>query len=782
MVYVDLSVALRPLRLAFLVNPNNREEILQAIEINTFLWGGTFNPIIPVYRRLPKGLKFMPRESAISVVKGYIDTHDPDFIVSFDAKPIYPLDSLYGRGVVPASYMVERISKTGVPPYGIGLFELLEFIIEEEMKFVRRYPMDIVYTKLEGNYKLFLASLFGYLSSETTKLLEDKYKDRVEAREAAVSISNYSKHFQTGHLMRQLTGIYDLDIRAKTTAAREAYVFFMDASKTLDIIDLWNLRASGMRVFPLPKQAIDDNAIVEDAVQFIKSNNYPVPQNPRLKHVPTILKSRSCDAPEFTSISRKLSSKAASEYGEEIEAVIQTFYPRQWDKWSVENKQVPMCDLRSKVVSHEMTTFDERVSFDAVRPRFGINAGGDTSPRFANLINIRAYGRDQLYAEVLPDGEQDLAEALGLSSIYDVRFSKSGIIRMEPLFHGRLFLYLPHAEAIFSKWLNKAGWTIAVSDKGRVTKQMLKQLNGKRGINILALDGIVKLLGTLPEGKTITQEALRRELGKIVSREAKLDTTFLLDRITELNILRIGVELQCPICSQRSWYSISEADYEIQCLKCLDRFSFPSASTRDIKWAYRTFGSFSLPSQAYGIYTVLLAFRFFSVIMDASTTPIMSFTAKKGDIEIEADLALFYKRYPHQAESHVLFVECKTFNRFEPKDVKRMRILGEQFPGAVLVFASLNRTLDASEKKSIEKLVNWSRKAQSKGREFNPILILTATELFAKKYPPLCWDDSSIDEKFRKWYEVGHDMIHLADATQQLYLEIDGYDKLPPAK
>ena len=38
-----VKVKLRPIKLAFLVNPKDKASLLKAIEINTFLWGGMYN-------------------------------------------------------------------------------------------------------------------------------------------------------------------------------------------------------------------------------------------------------------------------------------------------------------------------------------------------------------------------------------------------------------------------------------------------------------------------------------------------------------------------------------------------------------------------------------------------------------------------------------------------------------------------------------------------------------------------------------------------------------------
>jgi hypothetical protein len=53
MAFGNVRLRLRPLRIAFLVDPSDRDGLRNAIELNSVLWGGMFNPIIPAYQRLP---------------------------------------------------------------------------------------------------------------------------------------------------------------------------------------------------------------------------------------------------------------------------------------------------------------------------------------------------------------------------------------------------------------------------------------------------------------------------------------------------------------------------------------------------------------------------------------------------------------------------------------------------------------------------------------------------------------------------------------------------------
>lgn len=54
MAHISAVVTLRPIRFAFLVKPNDSKRLLEIFQINTCLWGGKFNPIIPIFGHVPK--------------------------------------------------------------------------------------------------------------------------------------------------------------------------------------------------------------------------------------------------------------------------------------------------------------------------------------------------------------------------------------------------------------------------------------------------------------------------------------------------------------------------------------------------------------------------------------------------------------------------------------------------------------------------------------------------------------------------------------------------------
>jgi hypothetical protein len=153
----------------------------------------------------------------------------------------------------------------------------------------------------------------------------------------------------------------------------------------------------------------------------------------------------------------------------------------------------------------------------------------------------------------------------------------------------------------------------------------------------------------------------------------------------------------------------------------------------------------------------------------------MSFEAKKNNIEIEADLALFFQNSKFgKPKKELLFVECKTFNRFEKKDVERMKIISKEFPGSVIVFSTLNSTLTQKEKSLVRPLVKQGRKHWKEGKTNNPVLILTSTELFSHiNIGHTYQEKGGKHAKFEKSLFELHQLRPLCDITQQLYLDME---------
>lgn len=81
------NIRLRPLRFAFLVEPRDKKSLQRVFEVNSSLWGGIFNFIIPVFKSVPTRYheRYQKPISAKAMLQGFIEAFQPDFII--ETKP-----------------------------------------------------------------------------------------------------------------------------------------------------------------------------------------------------------------------------------------------------------------------------------------------------------------------------------------------------------------------------------------------------------------------------------------------------------------------------------------------------------------------------------------------------------------------------------------------------------------------------------------------------------------------------------------------------------------------
>jgi hypothetical protein len=308
-----VSVKLRPIRIAFLVDPKDKKAVLEAIEINSFLWGGIFNPIIPVMKRIPatwkKADEFITfKNTARTIASGYIDAYDPDYFVQLGNCDIKPLNLDKDR-LISANDILAGVDSDGIPSYGVGLFELLRYFIDTELKFVRKRPLSIYFTDLDKKSQLFLASVFGKLPAKIDQALKEHFRDALDAKDQSIRVGKYAEFLNPSILFPRRLASFYIDSRASRRGLREGCIFFLDADNSYDIIDYWNLRAMAWPVIPVPRQSATADATKQLARDFIEERFGQSRYNPNIFYNTTIMKSRSVDEKEVQAFIRVSTSQ-----------------------------------------------------------------------------------------------------------------------------------------------------------------------------------------------------------------------------------------------------------------------------------------------------------------------------------------------------------------------------------------------------------------------------------------------------------------------------------------
>src|SRR5260370_16660032 len=193
----NVDIKVRPLKLAYLVDPNKKEQVREAIRLSSTLWGGVYFPIIPLYKRMPRTWKDpVKAPEAQKVILGYLDAFDPDILVQFSKTVPDFVANLGLRVIEPADICGGLAQEANLPSkFDICIFELLTDIFEEYFRYKPKYPVKVILPKIPGQFSLFWASLIGVIPSIVVDVVEKLYMEHLEIEQADFATAMLPKPF-----------------------------------------------------------------------------------------------------------------------------------------------------------------------------------------------------------------------------------------------------------------------------------------------------------------------------------------------------------------------------------------------------------------------------------------------------------------------------------------------------------------------------------------------------------------------------------------------------------
>lgn len=791
MINVSINLRLRPIRFAFLIRPDDQKHTLEAFRINTCLWGGRYNPIIPFFKQLPKwwdkkGHRF---ESAKQILNGYLDFFEPDFIVEAEKGIASGLGFDPDR-VLQFSNILMRDDDRDNVGFGLSVNNLYGDLYTKEFQFARRHKHNIVYVKPEdSSFSTFVACIFGaFPTQRKLRYFEENYKYVFEPEEISLTDKSFSKTCKTRYTSALKFGQAKLDVNYNDHS--DPALFVLNALESRDLIDFWNLRIVRRNILAIPTQWIQN--LSPFCKDFILKNYRPLPGNPHGVMIqPTVMFSRSIsdkDSDEIFKKYLKVDKKDAN--------CIQQWYPPLWrpsPEFMVRTTR-PTVSADEKRIDLSVDLEKPEITFDTLWPEFAKKYGN--RHRFANVVKIGGWGDNDQLATSFPCNYKN-------PSFPKFRLGREHLL---PTAEGLVFFpeyrniserwELVSGTKALNTWFNDNKITATLSDAGRSTQQIIQTLGGFWGVGKIAKPGTVKLLDEMsrkPLTRSVHYDEFRQKIKKAVGKSIWRYKEF--ETLVERNAVELGLELKCSKCGSWGWHSIKHLDYSLICDLCLQKFNFPitnPGSSQCCKWAYRVIGPFALPDYAKGGYASALSIRFFSdVIGKMDRVGVTWSTGQELSLcngkKIESDFILWYQRkqmFGTDYPTEIVFGEAKSFGKdvFKDEDVNKMKALGEAFPGAVLVFATMKDAGELSKEEigRIRKLAEWGREYdEEKDQTRAPVIMLTGTELFVD--PPLehVWKEKGGKHTqliAPAYMSVRLDNLRiLADLTQQLYLDMPSY-------
>lgn len=768
----------------------------------TCLWGGSYNVIIPVFNRPPPEWKAESYErlNGLSVSKGYARFFEPDVYVEAEEGLLEKagLGSIRQEHATRASAITlkqffesEGGRSYSEPAYGLNILDVFRHVYESEQRFVLREKSDCLLVKPQRGDGL-VECIFGvYPTSTDLTYAQAAYVDVYKPEQAEASPETWRRVFANGSLTPLRATRYGLD--AQRYWHHDPVLFVFDPTRATDLIDVWNLKLEPSPVLPIPITWFE--ALSDDISEFVRSQHRPVVGNPNgVMHNATIEFSRSIEKTTTEALLGKL--KTGLPAGALLVKLWRTPIWVDHHNPFVHRATRLLVTAEEKRVNLIVKDEEKRLTttFQPLVPKFSSRYGGGDH-RWVNVLKPSTFW-DQSAATILPFNTFDRSwPRLGMGGEH-IPIGSEGWVFSQQFSSLEQYVSLLRSEEAIIDSLKKIGITASLSEPGHIAKQMLEHLGGLNRVGMLADINTLKLLNKMAGGlrrRRLKDDAVEESFelrtasvkawrDLIVKRKRELFRSPDLKQFTDANVIRLGLEIDCPTCKTTNWNSLTAVDYRLNCERCLNSYEFPQAALRNQNgnWSYRVVGPFSVPDFGRGSYSALLALRVVNRAIDTmdrmtfATAMDLAFDGVTREVDFIAwhsDDGLRETRRPPQ----LVIGEAKSLGQGElikPSELTKLRSVAAKLPEAVIVIAVLRDHFTPAETNILQGFVKWGRRVNAFGEPTNPVLLLTSHELTMDYSVSHTW--KTLGGKHAQFSSTNRirTLSMLADATQQIYLNM----------
>jgi hypothetical protein len=322
------TVRVRPLRFAFVVEPKDKAGLQRIFEVNSSLWGGVFNFIIPLFKRVPERYreKYFKTIPAEQMLKGLVEAFQPDYLVELKLG----VAASYGIGFpdkrVLAIEDLNARDERGRCKIGVDLRRVCDDLYRTTFRFVQRHAPEVVIpSSTDKKFNLLFAATFGFLpESGPLADVSNIYLKALDGKRTAFKPVEFPKLFSQTYYYPLRATNHELDT-FRNSWSIDSKLFFMDEGSSFHLIEYWNLRALGWHIKPLPASLAPD--LIDYCNEFIKSVYRPYPPPSNAYHHATMLCARSQSVEALQEFMKKLTWVPATH------ASLDHRFPRIWEEW-----------------------------------------------------------------------------------------------------------------------------------------------------------------------------------------------------------------------------------------------------------------------------------------------------------------------------------------------------------------------------------------------------------------------------------------------------------------
>lgn len=733
----------RPLRIGWCVRTGSMEDVRKVIRLTCTLWGGRYNPIIPIG----------PESSARQLISTFrVDTLYPasddaelaEFVNRFPyllwpdhVRRLFVEDE---RGKAPTLLDIQHPISIHYEPYTLGRQSLTS--------------RPVLYTWAVDDLlaDIFLAYFGFYPDKETTGI--DYARLVREYADASYGAIRPGESVSGDVFMSQTPlGITAIDLqrdRLPDTYNRGLYVG--SANDFDDIVNFWNLRAADIDLIfydPAHKNRLEQ--LKEAYLRELRE----APQDPDRWYDQIAIWSKF----DRTGIN-------GSGYGPN------TILCNAAGIWNGLNVKPPLMGFEEKSSLGS-------VSFDASRPSVSFQLPqkpfydrGGVSIQKA-VVSVRplvgsSNKEETFWTPFIPElNEYYGREVCGRWNTARAEVDGLGIVTYVST--DNLALHSLNSRHLVSKIFSAFEMAAEPSDKGLVTMRLIQQMGGIQGCRVFKIPGVRKLIQDHGPLDSFTRSNAVVTIGQndpatrrpdflayedlfIEPRGApKLRPEDAFTYLLKKGVFHAGLDLRCPSCELSFWIQLDDLATEVPCEYCRARFNI-TPQLRDRDWAYRPSGLFGTADNQQGGITVALTIQQLDTILHTVPTIFVTETNVRhpsGKFRpCETDFIVVTRGY--RGRVNIAIGECKTRLEITDEDVANLTAMADMFPPERFqVFIVFSKATSFTDQE-----VTRCRRAQ--GRHERRVIMLSDREL----------EPYLVYERTEKEFDISSTVICLEDLAQ----------------
>ena len=676
-------LAYRPIRIGWIVSERSLEQLERAATWSTVLWGGGFNPVIPLHD--------------VELSRNLIHTFGVDILIPIKSDPeIERFKENFSHLLTP--YWAQRVFE-GDRCHFVDIRHAVGRVSEQIRSRVNTSPPKFLQLSWADDDPMspLLHVLFG------------KYPEPNE-----VGGVNYIKGINTSLKTEQLqvereaelnpdllSSVSPLDLtRSRIVLNRESFLGRLNPGIVLgnatdfdDLVLLWNLRAAGAKVLLYDRDHVSQlRSLLKTFLESVRTSAGGRAQ------INMWSRSEQFDSDlDLTGI-EEVRNHADSEV---------------WNGLNV-RPPTPSFSLshRDVVPSYEEVKDGATASFALPGQPFYEEGAQAYAQHFVVTVEASRYGPAQDDVTFSTPFLPKLNEFYGRNFHFNYAEARSergflgrGAVGIfENVGSQQMQVRALRVQDFIRTLFDSVGIAVTRSDPpGLLCARLIRQLGGVQGCRVLKVRGARELIEKYGPDQSFTRSGAEMLIGNcdphtgkprfldfedlyIEPREGgKLRPAAVFDYLVSCGVFRVGLEFKCPNCELKNWITLDDVRTLSTCAYCGHHFD-ATRQLKDRDWRYRRSGLFGRDDHQEGSIPVALSIQQMDTTLRDSMlmySTALKFRSETVDIEeCEADFLAVFASERHLDESplQIIVGEAKTRKKIDADDARKLAKLAKAIP------------------------------------------------------------------------------------------------------